>query len=65
MLNFNSLEMGLGIVSPPHFVYDFSRKMFVMLYFINSPNFIVSLPFLLEILGNTSIATVCFPGQDV
>ena len=27
MLNFSFLEKGLGIVSPPHFVYDFSRKM--------------------------------------
>ena len=30
MLNFISLEQGLGLVSPPHFVYDFSRKMFLM-----------------------------------
>ena len=28
MLNFDFLEKSLGIVSPPHFVYDFSRKMF-------------------------------------
>ena len=34
MLNFDILEEGLGIVSPPHFVYDFSRKMFFMLYSI-------------------------------
>ena len=26
MLNFYFLEKGLGIVSPPHFVCDFSRK---------------------------------------
>ena len=32
MLNFDFLEKGLGIVSPPHFVYDFSRKMFLKLY---------------------------------
>ena len=31
MLNFNFSEKGLGLVSPPHFVYDFSRKMFPML----------------------------------
>ena len=30
MLCFNFLEKGLGIVSPPYFVYDFSRKMLVM-----------------------------------
>ena len=30
MLNFDFLEKGMGIVCPPHFVYDFSRKMFIM-----------------------------------
>ena len=38
MLNFDFLEKGLGLVSPPHVVYDFSRKMFFMLY-LNSANF--------------------------
>ena len=28
MLHFDFLEKGPGIVSPPHFIYDFSRKMF-------------------------------------
>ena len=28
MLNFYFLEKGPEIVSPPHFVYDFSRKCF-------------------------------------
>ena len=31
MLNCDFLEKGLGMVSPSHFVYDFSRKMFLML----------------------------------
>ena len=35
MLNFDYLEKGLGIVSLPHFVYDLSRKMCLMLYAIN------------------------------
>ena len=35
MFNFNFPEKGLALVSPPHFVDDFSRKMFVMLYSIN------------------------------
>ena len=35
MFNFHFSEKGLGIVSPPHFAHDFSRKMFVMLYSIN------------------------------
>ena len=30
MLNFNFPEKGLGLVSPPDFVHDFSRKMFLM-----------------------------------
>ena len=29
------LEKDLGIVSPPYFGYDFSRKMFLILYYIN------------------------------
>ena len=32
MLNFVFLDKGLGIVSPAHFVYDFSTKMFLTLY---------------------------------
>ena len=28
MLKFNFPEKGLGLVSPPYFVYDFLRKMF-------------------------------------
>ena len=49
MLNFNFSEKVLALASPLHFVYDFSRKMLLMLHSINSPNFIVSLPLLLEI----------------
>ena len=64
MLNFDFLDEGLGIVSPAHFVYDFSTKMFPMLYSINWPNFIAWLPLLLEILGNMCIAIVCYPGCD-
>ena len=41
MLNFVFLEKGLGIISPSYFAYDFSRKMFFMLYSINWPNSIV------------------------
>ena len=29
MLNFNFSEKGLGLVFPPHFVYDYSRKFFL------------------------------------
>ena len=34
MLNFNFSEKGLGLVSPPHFVRDYSRQMFLMLHSI-------------------------------
>ena len=30
MVNFNFSEKGLGLVSPPHLVHDFSREMFLM-----------------------------------
>ena len=59
MLNLGFLDKSLGIVSAAHFVYDFSTKMFPMLYSINWPNFIIWLPLHLEILGNTCIAIVC------
>ena len=50
MLNFSVVENGLGIVSLPHFVYDFLRNVFLMLCSINWQNFIAWLPLLLEIL---------------
>ena len=59
MLNFNFLDKGLGVVSLSHFVYDFSIKMFLMLYSINWPNFIVWFTLLLEILDNMCIVIVC------
>ena len=58
MLNFD-FEKCLGLVSPPLFVYDFSRKMFLMSYLINWPNFIVWLPLLLETLVNIYITIAC------
>ena len=42
-----------------------ARKLFLMSYSINWPNFTVWLSFLLEILGNMCIAIVCFPDCDV
>ena len=52
MFNFGFLEKVLGLVSPSHFLYDFSKKMLILLYSINSPDFIVFFSILLEILGN-------------
>ena len=65
MLHFDFLEKSLGLVSSPYFVYDFSRKMFLMLYSINWPNFTVWLSLLLEILDNMCIALVSEPGYGV
>ena len=59
MLNFDILDKGLGMVSPAYFVYDFSMKMFLILYSINRPNFTAWFPLLLEILGNICIAIAC------
>ena len=61
MVNFNFPEKDLGLVSPPHFMYDFSRKIFLMLYSVKWPTFIVWLPLLLEILDNIT----CCPVYDV
>ena len=65
MLNFEFLEKGLGIVCPSYFVYGFSIKMFLILYYVDCPTFIVSLLLLLEILGNMCIVVICFPDCDV
>ena len=62
MLNFDFLDKGLGVFSPAHFVYDFSTKMFVMLYSISWPNLISWMSLVLDILGKMCIAIVCSPG---
>ena len=64
-LNFTFSEKRLGLVSSSHFEYDFSRKIFLMLYSINWPKFIVRFPLLLEILSNMCIIIVYYPGCDV
>ena len=64
MLNFRFSGKGQEIFSTLHFVYDFSRKMFFMLFSINWANIIVWLPLLLKILGNMLISIVFFPDCD-
>ena len=64
MLNFDFSEKGLGIVSPPHFVYGFSRNMFQEKCYIPLTDQI-SLSDFLYVLDNMCIAIVCFPGCDV
>ena len=41
VLNFHILWKSLGLAFPPHFVYDFSRKIFLILYSTNWSSFIV------------------------
>ena len=52
-------ERSLELVSLPHFLHAFWRKMFITLYFINWSNFIAWLPLFHNILGNICIVTVC------
>ena len=49
--NLQNLWKDLGL-DLPHLVYDFSRKMFLMLYSINWLNFCVWLTLILEMLGD-------------
>ena len=55
----NHIKKSHELVSLPHFLHNFWRKIFLLLYSINWPNFIVWLPLLCEILGNMCIAIVC------
>ena len=51
-------EKSLKLVSLPHFLHDFWRKVFLTLYFIHWPNFIVWLSLFLEILDSMCIVTI-------
>ena len=62
---FLKTKRGLQLVYLPHFLHDFRRKTFLLLYFINWPNFIVWLLLLREVLTNMCIAIVSFRGCDV
>ena len=70
MLNFDFLEEDLGIVFPPHFVYGFSRKIFLINILLTEYELltilltkysikIVRLLLLFEMLGDMCIAIVC------
>ena len=58
MLHVDFLEKSLGIASLSYFVYNFSRKMFLILYSINWANFISSLSLFPKILVNMFIFIV-------
>ena len=52
---FKKIKRGIMRVSLPHFPHIFKRKIFLLLYSINWPSFIVSLLLLREILGSMCI----------
>ena len=62
---FYKIKRGLELVSLPHFVHNFWRKIFILLYSINPSSFIVWLPLLREILGDMCIVIVWKPDCDV
>ena len=63
--NIDFLKKTLGLVSPPYFVHNFWREIFLMLYSINWPNFVVWLSLLLQISGNMCTVIVCYPVCNV
>ena len=58
-------KRGPELVSQPHFLYDFWRKIFLILYSINWPSFIVLLSLLFKMSGNMFNMIVCVPVCDV
>ena len=62
---FQKRKRGLELVSLPHFLHNFWRKIFFTFHSLNWPNFIACLSLLLVILCNMCIATVYWPGCDV
>ena len=55
---FKKTKRGLELVSLPHFLHDFWRKIFPLLYTITWPNFNVWLLLVHEILSNLYIVIV-------
>ena len=62
---FQKTKSGLELVSLPYFLHNVWRKIFIMLYSMNWPNFIAWLPLFLKISGNMYIAIFYFPVCDV
>ena len=62
---FKKTKRGLELVSLVHFLWDVWRKLFLVLSSVTWPNFMTWLPLFREILGNTCIVIVCWPGCDV
>ena len=62
---FQKTKIGLDLVSLPRFLHGVWRKILLLLYSINWPNFNVWLHVLYEILSHMCIVNVCKPGCDV
>ena len=58
---FSKTKSVLELVSLPHFLYQFSRKISLTHYLINRPSCIAWLLLLLEILVNMCIVVTCCP----
>ena len=58
-------EKGSGISLPASLSAWFSKKKFILLFYVNWPDFIAWLFLLCEILGNMWIVIVCKPRCDV
>ena len=56
---FQKAKRGLDLVFFSHFLIDFWRKIFLLLYSITWPNFNVCLTLLREIFGNVCILIAC------
>ena len=65
MLNFDSLEKGLRIVSFYHILCMIFQEKYFSYYIPLTTKFHCLIPLLFEILDNMCIATVCLPGCDV
>ena len=52
-------EWGLELGSLPYFLHNFWSKIFLLIYSINWPSFIIWLSLLRETLGNMCIVIVC------
>ena len=62
---FSKNKKSLEIVTLPHFLHEFWRKIFLMLYSINWPNFVLLLHLLLKIFGSMCIVVICLAVCDV
>ena len=62
MLNFEFLEKGLGLVTPPYYIYDFLTKWFPCYILLTDQ---ISLSDSLEIVDNICVVIISFSVDDV